>query len=141
MADFPVFERHLGVWEGTYTRMDAATGEIVDRHKSRLTCMRDGTAWSQRNEYTWDDGRTEVQEFGGTFQDGRLSFDTPRLVGEAWEVDDDTIVLRWVYRQEPDHQFSEIITLESEDHRARIWKHFEKGAFAKLTVIDEKRVG
>lgn len=139
---FPVFERHLGVWEGTYTLVDAATGEILDRHRSRLTCRRSGDDWQQRNEYTWPGGKTEVKEFGGSFANGRsLVFDTPRLVGEAWEVDADTIVLRWVYTHAPDEKYSELISLESDDHRARVWQHFEDGKLAKLTVIDERRVG
>lgn len=140
MSEFPVFDRHLGVWEGTYTLLDARTGEVLDRHNSRLTCKIDGDQWWQRNEYTWDDGREEIKEFGGLFQDGKLLFDTPRLQGEAVEADDITIVLRWVYSHEPDNGYSEIITLVDDTHRSRTWQHFENGAFAKLTVIDERKV-
>ena len=140
MSDFPVFQRHLGVWEGTYTLMDAKTGEVLDRHKSRLTCKIDGDQWWQRNEYTWDDGREEKKEFGGLFKDGKLLFDTPRLVGEAVEADDITIVLRWVYTHAPDDRYSEIITLVDDHHRSRTWQQFENGDFAKLTVIDERKV-
>lgn len=142
MSDFPVFARHRGVWEGTYTLMDARTGKVLDRHESRLTCSMEGTSWQQENEYTWDDGRTMSRGFGGTFAHGALRFDTPRLKGAAWETDPDTIVLRWVYVDEDDdHHFSEIITLIDDNHRARTWQHFENGAFTKLTVIDERRVG
>ncbi len=140
-AKYPVFDRHLGVWEGTYTLMDTRTGEVLDRHRSRLTCKLDGDDWWQRNEYTWDDGRAETREFGGRFIDGVLTFDTPRLKGEAVEADDITIVLRWIYTHEPETSYSEIITLESDTHRCRTWQHFESGRFAKLTVIDENKVG
>ncbi|MFN3330074.1 MAG: hypothetical protein ACK419_04020 [Pyrinomonadaceae bacterium] len=62
LEEFPVFARHMGVWEGTYTRMDARTGEILDRHRSRFTCkiLEDGSYW-QQNEYFWDDGKKEVK--------------------------------------------------------------------------------
>lgn len=139
---FPVFLRHDGIWEGTYTLMDAKTGEILDRHKSRLTCRTNGIdQYQQLNVYTWDDGRQEVKEFPGELDDGWLRFDNPRLKGASTEVDDDCIFLTWVYKDQPNNKFVEIITLESDTHRCRTWQHFENGEFAKLTVIDERKVG
>jgi len=139
--EFPVFARHAGVWEGTYTLMDAKTGEILDRHKSCLTCTTNGIdQYHQQNIYTWDDGRVETKEFPGGFSDGALRFDNPRLKGEAFEVDANTICLFWVYKDSPQDSYAEIITLESDTHRCRTWQHFENGEFAKLTVIDEWKV-
>ncbi len=140
MSDFPLFQRHVGVWEGTYSLIDRTTGQILDSHRSRLTCKIDGDDWWQRNEYFWDDGRTETREFGGVFRDGKLLFDTPRLKGEAVEADEKTIVLRWVYTHEPDNDYSEIITLADDQHRCRTWQHLENGEFNRLTVIDERKV-
>jgi len=138
---FPVFARHAGVWEGTYTLMDAKTGEILDRHKSCLTCTTNGIdQYHQQNIYIWDDGRVETKEFPGGFSDGALRFDNPRLKGEAFEVDANTICLFWVYKDSPQDSYAEIITLESDTHRCRTWQHFENGEFAKLTVIDEWKV-
>lgn len=136
-----VFARHHGIWAGTYTRFDSKTGAILDRHRSRLYCNIDGDDWKQRNEYTWDDGRTEVREFPGHIgADGWLRFDNPRLTGNSVAVDANTIFLEWVYKDEPDNSYSELITLVSDTHRCRVWKHFENGEFAKLTVIDEHKV-
>ncbi|MEM7355844.1 MAG: DUF3598 family protein [Acidobacteriota bacterium] len=140
MSDFPVFDRHIGVWEGTYTLIDRASGEVLDQHKSRLSCSIDGAKWSQRNEYDWADGRREDKAFDGDFRDGKLVFDTPRLKGAAVEADEKTIVLRWVYTHEPSSDYSEIITLVDDNHRSRTWQHFENGDFTKLTIIDERRV-
>jgi hypothetical protein len=141
LQEFPVFARHMGVWEGVYTLLDAKTGAILDRHKSRLTCKMsdDGSYW-QQNEYFWDDGKTEVKQFPGDFKDGALRFDNERLKGEAFEVDANTIFLTWINKQEPGFSYSEIITLESDTHRCRTWQHFENGEFAKLTVIDERKI-
>lgn len=138
---FPVFARHAGVWEGTYTRLAACTGAVLDRHQSRLTCTTNGIDhYHQQNIYTWDDGRAEVKEFPGTFQDGALRFDDERIKGEAYEVDADTICLFWIYRGRPHERYAEIITLVSDTHRCRTWQHFEHGEFVKLTVIDEHKV-
>ena len=139
-VDFPVFARHAGVWEGTYTLIDAKTGEILDHHKSKLTCNTNGIDhYHQQNVYTWEDGRVETKEFPGEFKDGALRFDNPRLKGQAFEVDDDVIMLTWVYKDSPQDAYYEIITLESDTHRCRTWQHFENGEFAKLTVIDERK--
>ena len=140
MSDFPVFDKHVGTWEGTYSLLDRRTGEVLDQHKSRLTCRIDGNQWYQKNEYMWDDGRTETKEFGGLFEDGKLLFDTPRLKGESVEADDKTIILRWVYTHAPEDDYSEIITLVDATHRSRTWQHFEKGDFTKVTLIDEHKV-
>ena len=139
--EFPVFARHMGTWEGTYTLMDAKTGEILDKHNSRLTCeiREDGSYW-QQNEYMWEDGKTETKQFPGEFSDGALRFNTERLKGESFEVDDNTIFLTWINKHEPGFGYSEIITLESDTHRCRTWQHFENGEFAKLTVIDERKI-
>lgn len=139
---FPVFARHMGVWEGTYTRIDTKTGQILDRHRSRLTCkiLDDGSYW-QQNEYFWDDGRTEVKQFPGEFKDKVLHFDNERLLGDAYEVDQNTICLFWINKNEPGVRYAEIISLESDTHRCRVWQHFENGEFTKVTVIDEKKVG
>lgn len=139
VSEFPLFDKHHGVWEGTYTLMDARTGEILDRHQSRLTCTKNGNSWHQKNEYTWDDGRRESKEFPGVFADGALRFDNPRLRGEAFEVTPATIILTWQYKDRPGDHLAEIITLVDDRHRARTWQHFEGGEFTKLTVIDERK--
>jgi len=138
---YPVFLRHNGIWEGTYTLIDAKTGAILDHHRSRLTCKTNGIdSYHQQNVYTWDDGREEVKEFPGELADGWLRFDNPRLKGESREVDGDTIFLTWIYKDQPKNKFYEIITLESDTHRCRTWQHFEDGEFTKLTIIDEHKV-
>jgi hypothetical protein len=138
---FSVFARHVGVWEGVYKLIDIKTGKILDQHKSRLTCKMSGeNGYWQQNEYTWDDGRTEIKEFPGEFRDGALRFDNARLTGESYEVDPNTIFLFWKYKDQPENSFSEIITLESDTHRCRTWQHFENGEFVKVTVIDERKI-
>ncbi|HNU07720.1 MAG TPA: DUF3598 family protein [Pyrinomonadaceae bacterium] len=139
---YPVFLRHHGTWEGTYTLIDAKSGVILDHHRSRLTCVTNGIdSYHQQNLYAWDDGREEVKEFPGEFEGGWLRFNNPRLRGQSCEVDPNTIFLTWVYKDQPNDFYSEIITLVSDTHRSRTWQHFENGEFTKLTIIDERKVG
>jgi hypothetical protein len=141
MPKHGAFARHVGDWEGTYTQIDRL-GRILDHHRSRLECRIDGDTWSQKNRYTWDDGRVEEKQFDGTFvADGRVAFDTPRLKGVANDADGRAITLHWTYTHEPANEYYEIITLVDDTHRARTWQHFEGGKFVKLTIIDERKVG
>lgn len=139
MSDFPVFKRHLGVWEGTYTLLDR-DGRKLDHHKSRLEIGRNGKDYFQRNIYTWDDGRTQTLEFPGTFKDGRLWFDSPRLKGDAVEVGNDIIVLTWFYKDKPLDPLAELIRLLDDAHRVRTWQFIEDNRFTKVMFIEEFKV-
>jgi hypothetical protein len=140
MKDTPIFAQHTGIWEGTYTRIDAQ-GQVIDQHRSRLTLRIEGNTWRQTNEYTWPDGRREFHDFGASpiDQDGVLYYDNPRIVGKAWETGD-TICLEWQYKQQPGTQLYEIINLLGDGHRMRTWQHSRNGHFEGLTMIEERRV-
>ena len=140
MSGFPVFKRHHGVWEGTYTLIDLQ-GRILDQHKSRLRIevKKDGT-YFQRNTYTWPDGRQESHEFPGVFHDGALHFDTPRLKGRSLECTEDIIVLYWNYNHKPADSLAEIITLISDTRRVRTWQFIEDGHLTKLMAIEENKI-
>jgi hypothetical protein len=136
-----LFPKHAGIWEGTYTRINAH-GEVIDQHKSRLTLKLSGNEWSQTNEYTWADGKREFHDFGKSLFDAeeRLQFDNPRIKGEAWEADK-VINLWWTYKEQPGTMLYEIITLIDDTHRMRTWQHSRNGVFEGLTMIEERRVG
>lgn len=142
--EMPLLARHEGEWVGTYIYIDAE-GKILDRHSSHLTCRfpdADLNAYHQTNRYTWDDGRTEEHQFPATYRDGKIWFDTERIRGYAWEVDDKTLMLTWHYRREPEKYLYEMIQLSSDGHhRARTWHWFdENGEIYKRTIIKEERV-
>lgn len=135
-----LFPQHTGVWEGTYTRINEK-GEVIDKHKSRLTLKLEGDKWTQVNEYTWDNGKKEVHDFGTCLFDSkeRLIFKNQRITGEAWEAGD-VINLWWTYNTEPGTKLFEIITLIGDGHRMRTWQHSRNGKFEGITMIEEKRV-
>ena len=138
--EMPLLARHLGTWEGTYTHMDADSN-IIDKHDSVLECLKDENGqYQQTNHYIWADGKKESIHFPATIREKKLCFDTDRITGEAWEVDDATIYLRWTNKQNPEYELKEMIQL-SEDglHRARVWQWFKGGELVKRTLIKEKR--
>ncbi len=140
MSDFPVFERHMGVWEGTYNLLDCE-GKLLYTHQSRLEIGRKGTEYFQRNIYTWPDGKVESNEYPGKFADGRLWLDIPRLKGSAVEVGTDDIVLIWNYKENPAMQMAELIHLVDDTHRCRTWQFIENGKLTKVMAITEEKVG
>lgn len=139
-----LFPKHLGIWEGTYTRI-APDGQRLDRFRSRLSIrMLDGYRYHQVNEYFWDDGHTELHDFGvSSFnEDGVLLFDNPRILGKAWETEN-SVVLTWSYKDRPGSNLYEIIDLigPKQEHRIRVWKWSFNDDFEGLTMIDERKVG
>jgi hypothetical protein len=141
--EMPVLARHEGDWVGRYIHVDA-NGAIIDQHASHLTCTmpQEGPhPYYQVNRYTWDDGRREELRFPAAYHDGKIWFDTERLNGYAWEVDDKTIVLTWSYKSDPDDYLYEMIQLSPcGNHRARTWHWFKNGELFKRTLIKEERV-
>ncbi|MBL7814236.1 MAG: DUF3598 family protein [Saprospiraceae bacterium] len=138
-----LFPLHLGIWEGTYTRIQP-DGTVSNTFRSRLTIrMPDDRTYQQVNEYFWDDGHYECHDFGTTYfnEQGELIFDNPRMVGKAWETQN-SVVLTWSYRDRPDSQLYELINLIGDNkHRIRVWKWSCGDVFEGLTMIDERKVG
>ena len=139
----PVLVRHEGIWEGTYTVIDN-DGNIVDKHKSRITCEFPDDApapYFQTNRYEWSDGKVEEYQFPGTYRDSALWFDTERIDGKAWEADDSIIILWFSYKEIPDAYVYEMIHISKcSNHRARTWHWFKNGEIYQRTLIKEDRV-
>lgn len=141
--EMPVLARHEGEWDGTYIVVDT-NGTVLDRHRAQITCAfpTEGPyAYQQTNRYTWPDGRTETIDFPATYRDGNIWFDTDRLVGHAWEVDERTVILTWSYRSDPQTYLYEMIQLDDTAvQRSRVWQWFERGRVTRRTLIEEHRV-
>ena len=143
----PLLDRHEGEWEGVYTHVDP-TGQIVDQHKSHLSCrFPEGKDYDyhQTNTYTWPDGRTEVYEFPGRYDGyGRMTFDTERMRGVTWGLDETSIYLTWTYKStDPsvDQRLFELILLSPDGrNRSRVWQWLEHGVCVKRTLINETKV-
>jgi Domain of unknown function (DUF3598), N-terminal len=141
----PLLARHEGDWEGTYTYVDPA-GQVVDRHASHLRCAFPSSGefeYHQTNTYTWPDGRTEVHEFPGRYDGfGRMTFDTDRIRGCTWGIDENVLYLSWVYKAKgEDLRLFELIVLSDDgNHRCRTWQWVRDGQIEMRTLINETRV-
>lgn len=139
----PVLARHEGDWVGQYTLIDL-TGTVLDQHDSYLSCQfpaTDPQAYFQINRYVWPDGRQEEHHFPGIYQDKKLWFDVERIQGYAWEVDEQTILLRWTYKAIPDAYLYEMIQISPcNNHRARTWHWFRNHQLYQRTLIQEQRI-
>ncbi|HLP89269.1 MAG TPA: DUF3598 family protein [Nostocaceae cyanobacterium] len=141
--EMPVLTRHTGEWKGIYTLVDTI-GKILDRHQSYLICQfpeNSSYDYYQINRYTWDNGKQEEHQFPATYQDKKIWFDTERLEGKAWEIDDSTIILWFAYKQFPAMYLYEMIQISPDNnHRARTWHWFKDHQIYQRTLIQEERV-
>jgi hypothetical protein len=140
----PALVKHEGDWKGKYVLVDDQAN-ILDQYDSLLSCSfpTDGSSdYFQINRYAWADGKTEEHRFPGQYRDGRVYFDSDRIYGYCWEVDDLTVILTWHYKSDPDQNWLyEMIQISKDgQHRARTWHWFENGELVKRTLIKEKRV-
>jgi hypothetical protein len=141
-AEMPVLVRHEGDWLGTYTLVDLE-GNILDRHQSHLTCEFPESGpypYYQTNRYTWSDGKKEEYKFPGTYRDKTLWFNTERIDGKAWEIDDNTIILYFSYKEVPTMSLYEMIQISPcNNYRARTWHWFKDDRIFQRTLIQEER--
>ena len=141
--EMPVLARHEGEWQGNYILVDI-TGKIIDSHQSHLSCQfPDNSEYSyyQINRYTWENGKQEEHKFPGTYQDKKLWFDTERIQGKAWEIDDSTVILWFGYKQFPNMYLYEMIQISPDNnHRARTWHWFKNDQIYQRTLIQEERI-
>jgi hypothetical protein len=141
--EMPVLARHAGDWMGTYTLIDN-TGQVLDTHQAHLTCAFPETGdypYLQTNRYQWADGKREEYQFPGLYCDKKLWFDTERIKGHAWEVDDATIMLWLTYKGIPEDMYIyEMIQISPcNRYRARTWHWFKHHQIYQRTIIQEER--
>lgn len=142
-AEMPVLARHEGEWRGRYTLIDTS-GQILDYHESHLSCQfpEDGPyPYYQINRYKWADGKEEEHKFPGTYQDKILWFDSDRIQGKAWEIDNSSVILWFSYKTDPSMYLYEMIQISSDNnHRARTWHWFKNDQIYQRTLIQEERL-
>lgn len=141
--EMPVLSRHEGEWKGTYTLVDV-NGNILDQHQSHLSCQFPETGeypYYQINRYTWENGKTEEHQFPGTYKDKTLWFDTERIQGKAWEIDNSTVIFWFGYKQLPGAYLYEMIQISADkNNRARTWHWFKNDQIYQRTLIQEIRI-
>lgn len=141
--EMPLLARHAGDWTGVYTTVDV-DGKIIDQHRSHLTCVFADDAqfpYQQINRYLWPDGRTEEHYFPATYANKKIWFESERISGAAWEVEDDTVMLTWKRKDIPNSKLVEMIQLSNDGlRRSRTWHWFVNDKLVKRTLIEETKV-
>ena len=142
MSTFPAMRAHEGVWEGTYTHLDAAGAEI-DRHAARVVCECPASGapfYIQHITFTWPDGRVREDRFDGLVEGDVVRFDTPTFTGKAWESEG-VVLLHLDRKDEAGAHFVEAIILAPDGQtRARTWHWLKDGRLIRRTLCDERRV-
>jgi hypothetical protein len=138
--DMPVLTSHEGTRTGAYAHNDP-TGANFDRHRADLSCSlpTDGSfPYYQVNTYAWEDGREEVIQFPADYHGKQIWFNTDRIDGSAWEIDNRTVLLTGQYKHDPSNSLSEMVQIDvTAQHRARTWHRYGGGRFVKRTVIKD----
>ena len=142
-TQMPVLARHEGHWSGHYIHVDGDNREI-DCHAAQLQCIFPDSGefeYYQINTYIWADGRREEIHFPAKFKNGAIWWDTERIRGRAWELDERSVVLTWTRKDLPGSYLYEMIQISSDnDHRSRTWHWFVDDRLVKRTLITEARV-
>lgn len=144
LADnMPNMLAHEGHWDGVY-RHQAADGSLIDEHRVLTHCEFPDAgeyAYIQHNELIWPNGATAKYEFGGTYRDGKIYWETDRFSGYGWDSEG-LLLLRLDRKDAPDERYTEMIEIADDGQsRARTWQWFRNGVPYKRTLCDEKRVG
>ncbi len=145
----PLLARHEGEWKGVFKFLDEESGKIVEQYDSHLTITfpTDGSCdYQQINQYYDPDGKELAKYVFPGFYDGhgRLTFDSERLKGVTWELDENAMYLYWTYKAADttlDQRLFELIVLSDDGkQRSRTVQWLENGLCVKRSIIKETLV-
>lgn len=137
----PLLYRQAGSWAGRY-RFLAPDFTLLDSYEFRIrVSFPDDVTYRQESDYRWDDGRTQSLSFEGRLDGDRILFDTGRIHGAMWMVDDTTLYLRFGFVAQPNVEVFEMIQLAADGTtRARTWHWLCDGRLFQITLVEEGRV-
>jgi hypothetical protein len=145
----PVMARHEGVWEGMFRRLNPE-GQILEAFKAQITVRyfpdeRWPEVYHQTNRYFLPDGKITQYDTMGGFKDGKLVFESARVIG--WSLDDPTDIYKrnalmfMDYVQEPGLHVYEIMQIsDCNRYRTRMAQFLKDGRTFQRTLIDEERL-
>lgn len=99
-------------------------------------------AYVQTSRFIWPE-RDETHVFEGVLRDNRLWWNTPRLVGHAFIIDDapGALFLRFRRVDLPGIEITEMIQLSGCGNlRMRTWQWLKDGAPWRRTLVDERKI-
>ena len=146
----PVLARHEGVWDGWFRRV-GPNGDKLEEFETRVIVRyldegRWPNIYHQTNAYTLPDGTSQRIETHGSFSEGKLIFQSPRVDG--WSVDDPTdpnrrsALMYMDFLNDPGLHVYEMMQIsDCGRHRTRVAQFLRDGLTISRTLIDETRTG
>lgn len=142
-TDMPVLYKHLGKWSGTYRFVDTQY-ELLDQYDFIIDCEfpDEGTvAYRQTSQYFWPDGRQQQLCFEAEYHDKAIVWNNGRIAGKMWELDEETLYLKFRFLDQADVHVTEMIQISPcGQHRGRTWHWFKQNQLYQLTLVNEQRV-
>ena len=146
ISNFKVFPKHTGVWEGTWTILDANCNEM-QKFTAVLTQKIVDNQWRQTNVQTYANGKSETQNFvGHVVGEGQVEIESPdspfsNYKTLATEVGDNLIVFQIWDKATGILRAVETINLVSCDRRIRTTQSLtEDGKLRGVMVIVEQKI-
>lgn len=146
LVNFKVFPRHIGVWEGTWTILNADFQEI-QKFTAVLTQNIVDNQWRQTNVQTYSNGKTDIQTFiGHVVGPGQVqveSRDPPFNNYRTLAVEQgENLIIFQIWEQETGSlRAVETINLISPQERVRTTQSFtNEGKLRGIMVIIEHKI-
>jgi len=147
LQDFNVFPKHVGVWYGYWTRLDAKAQETL-RFEAEITQKIIDNQWMQTNTYKYPDGRNVTNSFvGKVISEDEVeieALDVPEWQNFktiAREYGDNIIIFNVWNKTTGDLFATEVINLINHNNRCRTSQSFtEEGKVKGFMLIVEERV-
>ena len=146
ITNLKVFPKHIGVWEGDWTRLDADCKEI-EKCTAVLTQKIVENEWRQTNVLTYANGKTETKTFvGHVVGEGQVEIESPNpgfsnYKTLATEVGDNLVIFQIWDKATGILRAVETINLVSSDRRIRTNQILsEEGKLRGVTVIVEQKI-
>lgn len=146
LAEFAVFPKHVGVWQGDWIRLDRNAQETM-RFTGLLTQRIIGNQWIQTNEHEFPDGKKVTQSFvGRVIGTGRVTIESadPPFFNYLMTAQEMGDLLVFDIRDKATGNLiaTETINLVQQNHRIRTTQSFSiEGTFQGVMLIIEHRVG
>jgi hypothetical protein len=146
ITNFKVFPKHIGVWEGDWTRLDADCKEI-EKFTGVLTLKIVENELRQTNVLTYANGKSETKNFvSHVVGEGQVQIESQdsgfsNYKTLATEVGDNLIIFQMWDKATGILRAVETINLVSSDRRIRTSQLLtEEGKLRGVTVIVEKKI-
>lgn len=146
ITNFKVFPKHIGVWEGDWTRLDADCKEI-EKCTAVLTQKIVENEWRQTNVVTYANGKSEIKNFvGHVVGEGQVQIESPdsgysNYRTLATEVGENLIIFQIWDKATGILRAVETINLVTSDRRIRTNQIVsEEGKLRGVTVIVEQKI-